>query len=61
MAHILGILLMNSWNTDIFFSNTIICSLSALNFIIIQRSIVLIVIHIRIISNFQLIMPNDDD
>ena len=31
IAHILGILLMNSYNTDIFFlATTIICSLSAL-------------------------------
>ena len=31
IAHILGILLMNSCNTDNFLATTIICSLSALN------------------------------
>ena len=31
IAHILGILLMNSCNTDKFLATTIICSLSALN------------------------------
>ena len=31
IAHILGILLMNSYNTDIFLATTIICSLSTLN------------------------------
>ena len=31
IAHILGILLMNSYNTDNFLATTIICSLSALN------------------------------
>ena len=30
IAHILGILLMNSYNTDIFLATTIICSLSTL-------------------------------
>ena len=32
IAHILGILLMNSYNTDIFLATTIICSLSTLNY-----------------------------
>ena len=31
IGHILGILLMNSYNTDIFLATTIICSLSTLN------------------------------
>ena len=32
IAHILGILLMNSYNTDIFLATTIICSLPTLNY-----------------------------
>ena len=32
IAHILGILLMNSYNTDIFLATTVICSLSTLNY-----------------------------
>ena len=38
IAHILGILLMNSCNTDKFLATTIICSLSALN--LFQRTLI---------------------
>ena len=47
IAHILGILLMNSCNTDRFLATTVVCSLSTLNLKISKLEIDLIVVGSR--------------